>query len=177
MINVIITIHVLIVLALIGLVLIQRSDGSALGIGGGGSGGFMTGSGAANALTRTTSILAAGFFATSLGLAIFAQPADTQEQLIEDLTGERAPQPGEATSAEDLLRALGGSSREDGDAPVSGDAPASGDAVGSDEAPAIEMEGAPADAAPLADAQDQAPETTEADVSEAPKSPDDTPER
>ena len=109
MLNVVLTIHVLIVLALIGVVLLQRSDGSALGIGGGGGGGgFMTGAGAADALTRTTSILAALFFATSLGLAIFAQPVESQNDLIEDLTGTSIRDPNEPTTAEDLLRTLGG---------------------------------------------------------------------
>ena len=110
MLNVVLTIHVLIVLALLGVVLLQRSDGSALGIGGGGGGGggFMTGAGAADALTRTTSILAALFFATSLGLAIFAQPVESQNDLIEDLTGTSIRDPNEPTTAEDLLRTLGG---------------------------------------------------------------------
>ncbi|GGY49485.1 preprotein translocase subunit SecG [Parvularcula lutaonensis] len=63
---VILTIQVLIVLALIGVVLLQRSDGAGgLGMGGGG-GGMMSARGAANALTRATSILAALFFANSL---------------------------------------------------------------------------------------------------------------
>lgn len=68
--TVIIVIHLLVVLALIGVVLLQRSDGGALGIGGGG--GFMTGRGQANALTRATAILAAVFFLTSLTLTILA---------------------------------------------------------------------------------------------------------
>jgi preprotein translocase subunit SecG len=67
----IIVIHLLIVLALIGVVLLQRSEGGALGIGGGG-GGFMNSRGTANALTRATAILATGFFLTSLLLSILA---------------------------------------------------------------------------------------------------------
>jgi preprotein translocase subunit SecG len=70
MITVILLIHVMIAVALVGVVLLQRSEGGALGIGGGGS--FMTGRGAGNALTKTTAILAACFFATSLGLSILA---------------------------------------------------------------------------------------------------------
>jgi preprotein translocase subunit SecG len=68
--TVIIVIHLMVVIALIGVVLLQRSDGGALGIGGGG--GFMTGRGQANALTRATAILAALFFLTSLTLTILA---------------------------------------------------------------------------------------------------------
>ncbi|HWG07073.1 MAG TPA: preprotein translocase subunit SecG [Beijerinckiaceae bacterium] len=68
--TVIIVIHLMVVVALVGVVLLQRSDGGALGIGGGG--GFMTGRGQANALTRATAILAALFFLTSLTLTILA---------------------------------------------------------------------------------------------------------
>ena len=71
MLNVILVIHSLIALALIGVVLLQKSEGGALGIGGGG-GGFMSIRGTANLLTRTTAGLAAAFFATSIILAISA---------------------------------------------------------------------------------------------------------
>lgn len=66
-----IVIHLLIVIALVVVVLLQRSEGGALGMGGGG--GFMTGRGQANVLTRATAILAALFFATSLGLTLLAR--------------------------------------------------------------------------------------------------------
>ena len=69
--TILLIIHILIALALIGVVLLQRSEGGALGIGGGG-GGFMTGRGAANLLTRVTAGLAAAFFATSLLLSLVA---------------------------------------------------------------------------------------------------------
>ncbi|MBN9497620.1 MAG: preprotein translocase subunit SecG [Alphaproteobacteria bacterium] len=68
-------VHLLIALALVGVVLVQRSEGGGLGLGGGGSGGmggFMTARGTANLLTRTTAILAAAFMVTSLTLAILA---------------------------------------------------------------------------------------------------------
>lgn len=58
----------MIAIALVALVLMQRSEGGALGIGGGG--GLMTGRGAANVLTRTTTILAISFFATSIALTV-----------------------------------------------------------------------------------------------------------
>ncbi len=71
--TVLIIIHIILTIALVGIVLIQRSEGGALGIGGGGGGGgFMTGRSAANMLTRVTAWLAAGFFVTSLSLAIMA---------------------------------------------------------------------------------------------------------
>ena len=69
--TVIIVIHLMLVLALVGVVLLQKSEGGALGMGGGG-GGLMGSRGTANVLTRTTAILGAGFFATSLILAVLA---------------------------------------------------------------------------------------------------------
>jgi preprotein translocase subunit SecG len=78
MITVVLIIHLMIALALVGVVLLQRSEGGALGIGGGG-GGFMTGRGAANFLTRITAGLAAAFFVTSLGLTLLVtRPAGTR---------------------------------------------------------------------------------------------------
>lgn len=67
--TVIIVIHLMIVLAMVGLVLLQRSEGGGLGMGGG---GFMSNRGTANVLTRATAILAGLFFATSLVLSILA---------------------------------------------------------------------------------------------------------
>src|SRR5882672_5063506 len=68
--TVIIVIHLMIVLAMIGAVLLQKSEGGGLGIGS--SGGFMTSRGTANVLTRATAILAVAFFTTSLILSIIA---------------------------------------------------------------------------------------------------------
>jgi preprotein translocase subunit SecG len=80
--TVLLIIHFMIALALIGVVLLQRSEGGALGIGGGGGGGFMTGRGAANFLTRATAGLAAAFFFTSLVLTMIAsQP--TQRSILD----------------------------------------------------------------------------------------------
>jgi len=75
--TILLVIHLLIALALVGTVLLQRSEGGALGIGGGGGGGAMFSSrGAANVLTRVTAGLAAAFFVTSITLTILAR--DTQ---------------------------------------------------------------------------------------------------
>ena len=75
--TVVIVIHLMIVIVLIGAVLLQKSEGGGLGMGGGA--GFMSSRGTANLLTRTTAILAVGFFATSLLLSWIAglnrQPA------------------------------------------------------------------------------------------------------
>ena len=70
---VVLIVHLLIALALVGVILIQRSEGGALsGLGGGNLGGMMTNRGTANLLTRTTAILAAGFMTTSILLAILS---------------------------------------------------------------------------------------------------------
>ena len=85
MIQIVLTIHILIAAALVVVVLLQRSEGGGLGIGGGGGGGggLMTGRGAANLLTRTTGMLAAAFFATSLGLAILTSGSTEPTSIIE----------------------------------------------------------------------------------------------
>jgi preprotein translocase subunit SecG len=73
--TVILVIHLLIALALIGVVLLQRSEGGALGIGGSGgsgAGNLFSARGVGNALTRTTAWLAVAFFATSITLTVLA---------------------------------------------------------------------------------------------------------
>ena len=80
MITVILVVHILVAVALVGVILLQRSEGGALGIGGGG--GFMTGRSAANALTRTTAVLAAGFMATSILLAVMAGGAGPKNRSL-----------------------------------------------------------------------------------------------
>ena len=67
---VLLVIHMMVAAALVGTILLQRSEGGALGIGGGG--GFMSGRSAGNALTKTTAALAGMFFATSLALTLLA---------------------------------------------------------------------------------------------------------
>ena len=71
MIKVLLVLHVFVTIALIGVVLIQRSEGGGLGLGGGqGMGNFMSGRGTANLLTRTTAVLGTAFFVLSLSLAL-----------------------------------------------------------------------------------------------------------
>jgi len=88
--TVVILIHLMIVLAMVGLVLIQKSEGGGLGMGGGGGGGFMSNRGTANVLTRATGILAALFFGTSLFLSILAS-FDRKPRSILDSGGSSAP--------------------------------------------------------------------------------------
>jgi preprotein translocase subunit SecG len=68
--QVIIVIHLLIVLAMVGVILLQKSEGGGLGIGS--TGGFLTSRGTSNVLTRATAFLAVAFFATSLLLSVLA---------------------------------------------------------------------------------------------------------
>lgn len=89
--TVIVVIHLMIVLAMIGVVLLQRSEGGGLGIGGGGGGGFMSSRGTANVLTRATAILAAAFFVTSLTLSILAGMAHRPTSVIQTQTPGGAP--------------------------------------------------------------------------------------
>jgi len=115
--TVIIVIHLMVVLAMIGLILLQRSEGGALGIGGG-QGAFMTGRGAGNVLSHTTAYLAIAFFVTSLGLAFIAKYQSGPSDILERLPGASAPATtetqapaaptGAPTSAEDVLKQLGG---------------------------------------------------------------------
>jgi preprotein translocase subunit SecG len=93
--------HLLIACALVGVVLLQRSEGGALGIGGGGgAGGFLTGRGTANLLTRTTAALAAAFFTTSILLTLVAQSnAPKQSILDQGSAGTAAPAGAKAPQA------------------------------------------------------------------------------
>ena len=86
--TVLIVAHLFIVVALIAVILLQRSEGGALGIGGGGGGGLMSARGSANLLTRTTAILAALFFATSIGLTVLSQLDNGSSVILERATGQ-----------------------------------------------------------------------------------------
>jgi preprotein translocase subunit SecG len=68
--TVVIVVHLMIVVVLVATVLLQKSEGGGLGMGGGA--GFMSSRGTANLLTRTTAVLAVGFFVTSLFLSWLA---------------------------------------------------------------------------------------------------------
>lgn len=107
--TVIIVIHLVLVLALIAVVLLQRSEGG-LGLGGGGGGvsGFMTGRGSANALTRTTAFLAAGFFATSLALSMIASHGSSGPRSILDSGATEAPVSGSENVLQQLQDMQGG---------------------------------------------------------------------
>jgi preprotein translocase subunit SecG len=157
--TVLIVIHLMIVLALVGVVLIQRSEGGGLGIGGGS--GFMSARGTANALTRTTAILAALFFITSLGLGVLNRYESRPTDILNRI-------PATSGQGNGILDSLGG--QQNGAAapaapaapagngvPTGGDAPA----VPAAQAPAATAPAAPAATAPAPAATTPAPAATE----------------
>ena len=91
--SVILVIHLIVALAIILLVLLQRSEGGGLGIGGGsgGLGNLATAHGTANMLTRATAIAAACFFVTSLMLGILASKGDGTRSVIDALDEPTVP--------------------------------------------------------------------------------------
>ncbi|MER8903055.1 preprotein translocase subunit SecG [Mesorhizobium sp. M0659] len=144
--TVLIVIHLMVVLALVGVVLLQRSEGGGLGIGGGS--GFMTARGAANALTRATAILAAAFFVTSLTLSIVARygekpidildrvPADSGNGVLNQLPGTTAPTPPSGNTAPAAPAANGAATPPATTAPATAPSPATPPATDSAAPPA-----------------------------------------
>jgi preprotein translocase subunit SecG len=92
--TVVIVVHLMIVATLIATVLLQKSEGGGLGVGGGA--GFMSSRGTANLLTRTTAVLAVGFFLTSLLLSWLAS-YDRKPASVLDVNPASQSQPGGAT--------------------------------------------------------------------------------
>lgn len=93
-INVVLVIHLILAIALVGVVLLQKSEGGALGIGGGGGmSGFLTGRSAGNLLTRTTAILAVGFIVTSLTLAKLAETGRGSRSILDETPPPAQEQP------------------------------------------------------------------------------------
>lgn len=112
MITVLLIIHLFVTLALIGVVLIQRSEGGGLGIGTSqGMGGFMSGRGTANLLTRTTAILGTAFFVLSLALALLSRGTGGVGRSILD-NPPVAPASGPAVSGSTLPVVPGNTSPE-----------------------------------------------------------------
>jgi len=90
--RIILVIHLMVAAALVGVVLMQKSEGGALGIGGGGMSNFMTGRGTANVLTRATAILAACFMLTSLLLVVLPQLGGHRPSILpQNLPMQQAP--------------------------------------------------------------------------------------
>lgn len=82
--NVVLVIHLILALSLIGVVLLQRSEGGGLGMGGGG-GGVMSSRSAATALGKVTWVLAIGFIATSIGLTVIAAEKSANSSVVDRL--------------------------------------------------------------------------------------------
>ncbi len=92
--TVVLVIHLLLAVSLVGVILIQRSEGGGLGIGGGGGmGGMMTARSTANLLTRTTAILAGCFMLTSVVLAVMAGKHNAPTSLIRTIPTEQPATP------------------------------------------------------------------------------------
>jgi len=93
--TILIVIHVMVAVAMIGVILLQRSEGGGLGIGGGGGGGMgglMSGRGTHNLLTRSTAILAVCFMLTSMGLALLSINSREGQSIVDELpTEQQAP--------------------------------------------------------------------------------------
>ncbi|WP_106796208.1 preprotein translocase subunit SecG [Rhizobium sp. H4] len=157
--TVLIVIHLMIVLALVGVVLIQRSEGGGLGIGGGS--GFMSARGTANALTRTTAILATLFFLTSLGLGILTRYEGRPGDILDRI-------PATSGQGNGILDSLGGA-QAPANQPAGNGVPSSGAAAPAPQAPAAQ---APAASAPSTDAPAAtAPATTAPATPAAPAAP------
>lgn len=106
---VLLVIHLMVAAALVGVVLLQKSEGGALGIGGGGGGGgFLTGRGTANLLTRTTAGLAAAFFMTSILLSIIARQTAEKGTILDTIAPDKPAATGPAKPGETPSSTPGG---------------------------------------------------------------------
>jgi preprotein translocase subunit SecG len=93
MLGILLAVHLILCIAITGLILLQKPEqGGALGIGGGGPSSVMSGTTASNALSRATSILTALFFATSIGLTLLANQSGAREErsVVEDAPVEKS---------------------------------------------------------------------------------------
>jgi preprotein translocase subunit SecG len=95
---VILVVHLIVAVAMIGVILLQKSEGGGLGMGGGGMSGFMTGRSTANLLTRITAGLAAAFMLTSIVLGLMASSQRAPRSIV-DVPASSAPAPASAPSA------------------------------------------------------------------------------
>ncbi|MGD2131161.1 MAG: preprotein translocase subunit SecG [Maricaulaceae bacterium] len=134
--TVVIVIHLFIAIGMIALILLQRSEGGALGMGGG-PGGLMSGRSAGNILTRSTQILAVAFFATSIALTVFSGEQPGAGTVADDVNVEEILAPQRGTPAappidDDLGSLLDAIPPAETDAPVESEADAPEEAGGLD---------------------------------------------
>jgi len=132
MLTILLVIHLILALSLVGIVLIQRSEGGGLGIGGGGGsmGGLMSSRGTANLLTRTTAIIAACFMVSSLLLSYLTAQTVKPSSILDDPDElppiEGPAEAGTVPQASGEMDATGGAAA-DGTADGTVDQPAAGD--------------------------------------------------
>lgn len=157
--NVLIVAYLLIVLALIAVILLQRSEGGGLGMGSSNANGLISVRGSANLLTRTTAILAALFFASAIGLTILSS-VDRGTSSILDRASEGGTTP---TTVLDALQQMGG------DLPVPADATTA--PAGTTTPPATEGAATPAPAGDLPVPQETAPAASAPAATEQPAAP------
>jgi preprotein translocase subunit SecG len=180
--NILIVAYLLIVLALIAVILLQRSEGGGLGMGTSSSNGLISVRGSANLLTRTTAVLATLFFATAIGLTILSeldrgtdsildravqggeQPTtvlDALQQLQQQTSGDlpvpAAPTDSTTPAAPATDATIPAAPATDSSLPV----PAATDAAPASETPAAETPAAPTDSTAPAAETPAAPATTE----------------
>ncbi|MCK8464855.1 preprotein translocase subunit SecG [Aliiroseovarius sp. S1339] len=112
--NVILVIHLILALGLIGIVLLQRSEGGGLGIGGGGGGGgVMSSRGAATALGKLTWVFAIAFLGTSITLTVIAAKNSADSSVIDTLGIEAPAAEGDAPALPDVTDMLPPTSADD----------------------------------------------------------------
>ncbi|KFL26052.1 hypothetical protein JP74_16510 [Devosia sp. 17-2-E-8] len=174
--SVLLVAYLLIVIALIAVILLQRSEGGALGIGGG-SNQFMTARGSANLLTRTTAILATLFFAIAIGLTILAELDRGSQSILDRAQQTQDGNATQPTSVLDALNQLQGDTTGTPAAPAADGAaqpaaPTSTDtpnlAVPAAPAPEATTPAAPTDTAPATTTESTAPATPAAPSDAAP---------
>ena len=100
--NIVLTVHLLLALALVGVVLIQRSEGGGLGMGSGGGDGVMSGRAAASALTKLTWIFAIAFIITSISLTVIAANKSSETSVMDRLGGSSNNDTKSDTSMDDI---------------------------------------------------------------------------
>ena len=133
--TVVLVIHLILVATMIAIVLLQRSEGGALGIGGGGN--FMAARGTGNVLTRVTTILAAAFFVTSIVLTAIARSNSDDGGIFDNLPANQLIEGVDRPAGGGVLDLLGGAPddpvavpNDAGGAVEPGAAPVDGDGAG-----------------------------------------------
>ena len=100
--NIVLTVHLLLALALVGVVLIQRSEGGGLGMGSGGGDSVMSGRAAASALTKLTWIFAVAFIITSISLTVIAANKSSETSVMDRLGVSSNTNKGSDPSLDDI---------------------------------------------------------------------------